>query len=220
MKVVFLEDVPGVARSGEIKEVADGYARNLLIPKKLALIANSAAIKLAEARCRAKARQQAETEAELQELAKQIDGKEITLKARAGSKDRLYGSITSADIAAELEKSDGIVVDKRKIDLEEHIHQLGSYEITVRLGRDITPKVKVNVIEEKVEDGAEEKAEKKTKKKAKEEAEEKTEKKTRKKAKEEAEEEAEEKTEKKTKEETEEEAKEEAEEKTEEKEPE
>ena len=177
MKVVFLEDVPSVARSGEIKEVADGYARNFLIPKKLALIANSAAIKLAEARCRAKARQQAETEAELQELAKQIDGKEITLKARAGSKDRLYGSITSADIAAELEKSDGVVVDKRKIDLEEHIHQLGSYEITVRLGRDITPKVKVNVIEEKVEDGAdaEKKVEKKTRKKAKEEVEEKTE---------------------------------------------
>jgi len=181
MKVVFLEDVPGVARSGEIKEVADGYVRNFLIPKKLALIANSAAIKLAEARCRVKARQQAETEAELQELAKQIDGKEITLKARAGSKDRLYGSITSADIAAELEKSDGVVVDKRKIDLEEHIHQLGSYEITVRLGRDITPKVKVSVIEEKVEDGAEAKAEKKvkaekkTRKKAKEETGEKTE---------------------------------------------
>ena len=202
MKVVFLEDVPGVARSGEIKEVADGYARNLLIPKKLALIANSAAIKLAEARCRAKARQQAETEAELQELAKQIDGKEITLKARAGSKDRLYGSITSADIAAELEKSNGVVVDKRKIDLEEHIHQLGSYEITVRLGRDITPKVKVNVIEEKVEDGAEVKAEKKTRKKAKEKTEEevekkteeKVEKKTRKKAKEETGEKAEEMT--------------------------
>ena len=177
MKVVFLEDVPGVARTGEIKEVADGYARNLLIPKKLALIANSAAIKLAEARHRAKARQQAETEAELQELAKQIDGKEITLKARVGSKDRLYGSITSADIAAELEKSDGVVVDKRKIDLEEHIHQLGSYEITVRWGRDIMPKVKVNVIEEKVEDGAEAKTEKKVKVKAekKAEAEEKTE---------------------------------------------
>jgi len=192
MKVVFLEDVPNVARSGEIKEVADGYARNLLIPKKLALIANSAAIKLAEVRCRAKARQQAETEAELQELAKQIDGKEITLKARAGSKDRLYGSITSADIAAELEKSDGVVVDKRKIDLEEHIHQLGSYEITIRLGRDITPKVKVNVIEEKVEDGTEAKAEKKTRKKAKEEAEEKAEEKT--------EEEAEEKTREETEE--------------------
>jgi len=167
MKVVFLEDVPNVARSGEIKEVADGYARNLLIPKKLALIANPAAIKLAEARCRAKAKQQAETEAELQELAKQIEGKAITLKARAGSKDRLYGSVTSADIAAELEKSDGVVIDKRKIDLEEHIHQLGSYEITVRLGRDITPKVKVNVIEEKVEDGTEAKAEKKMKDKTK-----------------------------------------------------
>jgi len=184
MKVVFLEDVPSVARSGEIKEVADGYARNFLIPKKLALIANSAAIKLAEARCHAKARQQAETEAELQELAKQIDGKEITLKARAGSNDRLYGSITSADIAAELEKSDGVVVDKRKIDLEEHIHQLGSYEITIRLGRDITPKVKVKVIEEKVEDGAE--------------AEKKVEKKTRKKAEEKTEEKAEEEAEKKT----------------------
>ena len=193
MKVVFLEDVPSVARSGEIKEVADGYARNFLIPKKLALIANSAAIKLAEARCRAKARQQAETEAELQELAKQIDGKEITLKARAGSNDRLYGSITSADIAAELEKSDGVVVDKRKIDLEEHIHQLGSYEITIRLGRDITPKVKVNVIEEKVEDGTEAKAEKKVEKKTRK----KTEEKTEEKAGEKTEEKAEKKTRKK-----------------------
>ncbi|RLI36545.1 50S ribosomal protein L9 [Candidatus Bathyarchaeota archaeon] len=197
MKVVFLEDVPNVARSGEIKEVADGYARNLLIPKKLALIANSAAIKLAEARCRAKTRQQAETEAELQELAKQIDGKEITLKARAGSTDRLYGSITSADIAAELEKSAGVVVDKRKIDLEEHIHQLGSYEVTVRLGRDITPKVKVNVIEEKVEDEAEAKAEKKTRKKAKEKTEEKVEDEAEAKAEKKTEEETEEKTEEK-----------------------
>ncbi|MDD4986899.1 MAG: 50S ribosomal protein L9 [Dehalococcoidales bacterium] len=164
MKVIFLEDVPRVAQSGDIKEVADGYARNFLIPKKLALVADSAAIKLAEARCRAKARQQAETEAELQELAKQINGKEIVLKARVGSKDRLYGSITSADIAAELEKSEGMVIDKKKIDLEEHIHQIGSYEITVRLGNEITPKIKVTVIEEKVEDGAETKIEKKAEK--------------------------------------------------------
>ena len=188
MKVVFLEDVPNVARSGEIKEVADGYARNLLIPKKLALIANSAAIKLAEARCRVKARQQAETEAELQELAKQIEGKEITLKARAGSNERLYGSITSADIAAELEKSAGIVVDKRKIDIEEHIHQLGSYEITVKLGKDIAPKVKVNVIEEKVEDGADAEKKVKVEKKTEESTEEETEEKTEEETKEEEEE--------------------------------
>ncbi|MDD5590790.1 MAG: 50S ribosomal protein L9 [Dehalococcoidales bacterium] len=189
MKVIFLEDVPRVARSGDIKEVADGYARNFLIPKKLALVADAAAIKLAEARCRAKARQQAETEAELQELARQIDGKEITLKARVGSKDRLYGSITSADIAVEMEKNEGIVIDKRKIDLEENIHQLGSYEITVRLGKEITPKIKVNVIEEKIEDGAEAKTEKKVKEKAEEKAEEKTEKKTEEKTGEEKEEE-------------------------------
>jgi large subunit ribosomal protein L9 len=174
MKVIFLEDVPHVAQSGDIKEVADGYARNFLIPKKLALTADSAAIKLAEVRRRAKARQQAETEAELQELARQIDGKEITLKARVGSKDRLYGSITSADISVEMEKSEGIVIDKRKIDLEENIHQLGSYEITVRLGKEITPKIKVKVIEEKIEEGTEAKVEAKTEKKVKGKAEKKT----------------------------------------------
>ena len=85
MKVIFLQDLPNVAQAGEVKEVANGYARNYLIPKNMALIANSTTIKMAEARSRARAKQQAETDAMLDEQADMIDGKEITLKARAGS---------------------------------------------------------------------------------------------------------------------------------------
>jgi len=147
MKVIFLEDVPNIAKTGDIKEVADGYARNYLIPKKFALVADSHALAVAEAQRRKKAREQAKTEGEMRELAKMLEGKELTLKARAGAEERLFGSVTSADIAAELEKT-GLVVDKRKIELAEPIHQLGSYEIMVRFAKDIEAKIKVNVVEE------------------------------------------------------------------------
>ncbi len=145
MKVIFLDDVPRVAKAGEVKEVADGYGRNFLIPRKLALLASPEAIKAAEAQVKKIARSQAQTEAELLELASQLDGREIFLEARTGGKDRLYGSITTADIAVELESSIGLVVDKRKIDLEEPIRQVGSYEINIRLAKDIVPKIKVTV---------------------------------------------------------------------------
>ena len=151
MKVVFLQDVPNMARAGEIKEVADGYGRNFLIPQKLALLASSPTISLVEAQRKINARNQQQTEAELVELANQLDGGEVTLKARAGVKDRLYGSITNADIATELESTTGLVIDKRKIDLAEPIHQLGSYEVAIRLAKDIIPKIKVTVIEKETD---------------------------------------------------------------------
>lgn len=147
MKVVFLKDVPNIASAGEIKEVASGYGRNFLIPRGLALLANADAMNLMETQRRIKARQQAESEAELRELAKQLDGKEITLRARVGAKDRLYGSITSTDIATELQETAGVVIDKRKIELTEPIRQLGSFEIAIRLAKDIIPQIKVSVIE-------------------------------------------------------------------------
>jgi len=146
MRVVFLEDVPNVAKAGEMKEVADGYGRNFLIPRKLALLVNPATISTIESQLKMKAQYQAKTGAELLELAGQLEGKEVTLNARAGAKDRLYGSITSADIAAELETSAGLVVDKRKIELAEPIRKLGSYEVVVRLAKDIVPKMKVTVV--------------------------------------------------------------------------
>jgi large subunit ribosomal protein L9 len=160
MKVVFLQDVPNVAKAGEIKEVAAGYGRNFLIPRKLAVLASPQAM----SQVKTSDQIQAKTDEELAELASQLDGKEVSLKAHAGAKERLYGSITSADIAAELESATGIVVDKRKIELDKPIHQLGSYELTVHLGKDITPKITVNVTEE--EAAEEEKPAKKAKKTA------------------------------------------------------
>jgi large subunit ribosomal protein L9 len=159
MKVVFLQDVPNVAKAGEIKEVADGYARNFLIPKKLALVAKPQAISQTKTVERTKAGENTELIA----LAHQIEGKEVILKAKAGAKDRLYGSITSADIASELSNTTGLVIDKRKIELEEPIRQLGSYEVAIRLAKDIVPKIRVTVTEEETPK-EEEKAPKKERK--------------------------------------------------------
>ena len=160
MKVIFLQDVPNVAQTGQVKEVADGYARNYLIPRKLAAMAQPQAVSQIEARTK---KMEARLTGELTELAGQLEGKEVSLKAKAGAKEKLYGSITSADIAAELKNVTGIEVDKRKIELGEPIRQLGSYEIAIKLGKDIAPKVRVTVTEEE----AEEKPPKKEKKTAK-----------------------------------------------------
>ena len=100
-----------------------------------------------EAQLQAKANKQTQLVAELTEIANQLEGKEIVLQAKVGAKDRLYGSITSADIAAELEKVTGITVDKRKIELDEPIRELGSFDVAIRLGKDTMPKVKVVVSE-------------------------------------------------------------------------
>ena len=147
MKVIFLQDVPNVAKAGEIKEVANGYGRNFLIPQKLALLAGSSATRLIKVQRRTKA----QAEDEIVKLAQQLEGKEVILKARSGAKERLYGSITGADIAAELQNSTGLVVDKRKIELTEPIRQLGSYEAAIRLAKDVIPKIKVIVTEEETE---------------------------------------------------------------------
>ena len=151
MKVVFLEDVPKIAKAGEIKEVADGYGRNFLIPKKLAAIVAPGVTNRLEAQHRAQSKKQAQMAAELAQTAKELDGKEVILKAKAGAKDRLYGRVTSADIAAELERTIGIVVDKRKIEMDEPIRQLGSYEALIKLGTDVVSKIKVTVTEKGVD---------------------------------------------------------------------
>ncbi len=155
MRVVFLQDVPNVAKAGEIKEVAAGYGRNFLIPKKLAALARPQVTSQIETRDKTKTK----LNAELIELANQLEGKEVSLKAKAGAKDRLYGSITSADIAAGLNSATGLVIDKRKIELAEPIRQLGSYEVSIRLAKDIVPKIRVSVTEEEAK--AEEKPPKK-----------------------------------------------------------
>jgi large subunit ribosomal protein L9 len=148
MKVIFLQDVPNVAKAGEVKEVASGYGRNFLIPQKLALLVRSPS---SITQLKMKVHSQADTKAELVKLSQQLEGKEITLKARVGAKDRLFGSITSADIASELNNSAGLVIDKRKVELAQPIRQLGNYEVSIRLAKDIIPKIKVTVTEKETD---------------------------------------------------------------------
>jgi large subunit ribosomal protein L9 len=148
MKVVFMEDVPNVGKAGQIKDVADGYGKNFLIPHKLAMPARVGDIKNVEAQIKARARIAAKTEAEMKALATELEGKEIILKVKVGQQGRLYGSITSADIAVGLESTLHAVVDKRKIELAEPIRQIGSYEVSIKLGKDIATKIKVTVVSE------------------------------------------------------------------------
>lgn len=148
MKVVFLKDVSSKGRAGEIKEVADGYARNFLFPKKLALPATSDAIKTAQTQAAGKARSRVRLQEELSEVAKLIDGKELHFKARAGEKGRLHGSITSAQIAEELSNLANVEIDKKKVAIEEPLRQIGDHEVKISFSKDIEAKVKVIIEEE------------------------------------------------------------------------
>jgi len=147
MKVVFLQDIPRVAHAGDIKDVADGYARNFLLPRQLAAQADPKMMNAIEARLRARARVAVQEEEEMTVLATELDGSEITLRARAGVKDRLYGSVTAADIAAEIENITGWAIDRRKIELDNPIRQLGTYEVPIHLARDIVATVRLTVAE-------------------------------------------------------------------------
>jgi large subunit ribosomal protein L9 len=167
VKVIFIEDVPNVARIGQTRDVANGYARNYLLPHKLAVVANSQAATAVEAKLQKIVKQRALEEAEMAELAKKLEGIEISLKAKVGESERLYGSVTGADIAEELGKSSGQEIDKRKIELDEPIRQLGTSDVTVRFTHDITAVIKVTVVSDEVTEEKSEKAEKKPKPKTK-----------------------------------------------------
>lgn len=145
MKVIFFKDVPNVAAAGEIKEVNDGYARNFLIPRKLAAVATGDIKQHYEAERRASARREAQAAAEIEALAKRIEGQTVALKAKVGAKEHLYGSITNSDVAAALSKMLDTEIDKRKVELAEPIRQTGTFEAVVRLSGELTPKIKIEV---------------------------------------------------------------------------
>lgn len=150
MKVVFLKDVPAKGKKGETREVADGYARNFLFPQGVAVPATPAAIKAAKTQSEERAQRQVRQQEELGELIERLEGKELYFKARAGAKGHLHGAVTSADIAAELSRLVDFQIDKKKVELEEPLHHLGSYEIAISLATGSEAKIKV-VIEEETE---------------------------------------------------------------------
>jgi large subunit ribosomal protein L9 len=171
MKVVLLEDLPGKGKAGEIKEVSKGYARNFLLPHGLALVATPTVIKQVESKLEGERLEEGIDRDKLVELAQQIEGREIRLKARMGAGERLFGSITAADIAEELSRAIGSVIDKKKIDVEKSLRQTGSYEVAVNLASDLKPQITVVIEEEEKEKGkeTEKKAEKKKEKEKEEE---------------------------------------------------
>lgn len=147
MKVVLLTDVKGTGKKGEIKNVADGYATNYLFKNKMAKIADSGAISENNIKKSATAFHKQEEIKEAKELAKRIEGKSVTLKIKCGSNGKMFGSITSKEIAEKLE-DEGIVLDKKKIDLKEPIKATGIYHLTAKVYPDITAKFTVEIIAE------------------------------------------------------------------------
>ncbi|MGD9146608.1 MAG: 50S ribosomal protein L9 [Anaerolineae bacterium] len=143
MEVLLLKDVVDLGEAGEIKRVADGYARNYLVPRGMAVRATPGAIKQAEKQRKAASRRQAKELSEAQALAQTLDGVSVTFQARAGETDRLYGSITNVNIAEALEEKIGQEVDRRKIEMEEPLKELGTHAITVRLAPGAEAKVTV-----------------------------------------------------------------------------
>src|SRR5581483_8092362 len=129
MKVVLRKDVPSLGRAGEVKEVSDGYGRNYLIPRGLAAIASKTAVQNVEAHKAAESRVQARAAAEHQAFAEQLNKTQITVQAHAGEQGRLYGSVTSADVADALSRAVGHAVDKRDIDLDEPIRAVGVHKV-------------------------------------------------------------------------------------------
>jgi large subunit ribosomal protein L9 len=145
MRVVFLNDVEGVARAGEIKNVADGYARNFLLPRRLAAAATAATLQQAEARARQLAREQEKADDAAHTVAELLGGSPLIFKERAGSEGRLFGSVTASDIAERISSLAGSHVDHRQVVLEAPIKELGSYEVPVTLTRNVRATVNVEV---------------------------------------------------------------------------
>lgn len=136
MKVLFLADVANVAQAGEVKEVADGYGRNYLLPRGLAVLTTIGALKQQETLRQAHAKREVRLETQAEELAQRLSQTPIAVLARVGRSKRLYGSITSSQIAQEIQKLIGHPIDKRNIRLEEPIKHLGTYQVPVKLTKD------------------------------------------------------------------------------------
>ena len=144
MKVILLEDVKGVGKKDQIVNAADGYARNFLFPKKLAVEATPGAMKGVEKMRKAEAEREAQRRADATAQADALRGKVISMSVKCGAQGRLYGSITSAEVAEQLKAQHGVAVDKRDIKCE-NIRAVGDVEIEVRLYKDISAKMVVHV---------------------------------------------------------------------------
>ena len=147
MEVILRSDIEKLGSRGQLVKVAPGYARNFLLPKRLAVAATDANRKIVEQERQSYLRKEAKQKGEAEDLAKLVNGVSVTIAQKAGENDQLFGSVTSKDVASALEAAN-FTIDRRKIQLDEPIRQLGEFKVPVRLHKDVTAEVTVHVVKE------------------------------------------------------------------------
>ena len=150
MEVILKEDVPKLGNRGEVVKVAEGYGRNFLLPRKLAIEANAANKAVIEQMKAAAVRRSAKEKSEAEALSKQFDGLEVKFQRKSGENDQLFGSVTSGDVADALEKK-SFHIDRRKIQLHEPLKTIGEFTVPIKLHRDVTTHLKVIIEKEAAE---------------------------------------------------------------------
>lgn len=145
MKVIFLQDVKGQGKQGEIKEVSDGYARNFLIPKGLAVEATKTRLKEIEEQQEKQRKTQEREKTEAVKVQQILNGKSVTIKARTGSGDKLFGAVTAKEIAETIQKQFKVDIDKKKFELAEPIKHIGEYPVKIKIYPSVQAEIKVIV---------------------------------------------------------------------------
>ena len=144
MEIILRETIDNLGRAGQVVKVADGYARNYLLPKKLAYPVTPGNLKVIEFEKQSLLRKEAKQKDEADKLREMLDAVEIVIRRKVGEQNALYGSVTNSDVADELEKK-GFQIEKRKIHMDDHIKTLGEFSIPIRLFKDVTAHVKLKV---------------------------------------------------------------------------
>ncbi len=146
MKLILLSDVKALGKKGQVVDVAEGYARNFLLPRNLATEASKGALTMLEQQKKAQDKRHAQALAETQELAKLLESKPVAVRAKAGGNGKLFGTVTNADIASAISEAFSVAVDKHKIEVKNNIKALGTYPVEIRLGKNIVAKTTVSVV--------------------------------------------------------------------------
>jgi large subunit ribosomal protein L9 len=146
MKIVLRDDVEKLGQKGDVVDVADGYARNYLVPRGLAIKAEDGVVRQAEAMRRNRSARDLRDREAAQELAQRLTGRTVSVPARAGEGGKLFGSITAADIAAAVQAQLGVEIDRRRLGLEEPLKELGTVELPLRLHADVVATLTIDVV--------------------------------------------------------------------------
>lgn len=149
MRVMLIKDVQNVGQAGDVKEVADGYGRNFLIPRRLAIVAGKGAEAEARRLREAVVKREAKDRDEAQELAELIDNKTVVVRLKVGAEDKVFGAITNDDVATALRLQHQVEVDRRKIDLKDPLKQLGEHEVPLRLHREVTAHINLIITQDR-----------------------------------------------------------------------